>query len=122
MVNCEAYYRKLNENHDDYLKRLFRPENMTIDFFRNFIKAGLLDDHTDIYQSDDIELLWHLRSIRELILKSCKSNADLIFLKFFDGKNSVSQAAKLMGVRHQNASKRLKKICKNAQIMGAKSK
>ncbi|MCD5423010.1 hypothetical protein [Limosilactobacillus fermentum] len=122
MVNCEAYYRKLNENHDDYLKRLFRPENMTIDFFRNFIKAGLLDDHADIYQSDDLELLWHLRSIRELILKSCKSNADLIFLKFFDGKNSVSQAAKLMGVRHQNASKRLKKICKNAQIMGAKSK
>lgn len=122
MVNCETYYRKLHENHDDYLKRLFRPENMTIDFYRNFIKAGLMNDQAEIYKSDDLELLWQLRSVRATILDSCKNSADIIFLKFFNGKNSVSQVAELMGVRHQNVSKRLKKICKNAQILGAKSK
>ena len=109
-------------DHDDYLKRLFRPENMTIDFYRNFIKAGLMNDQAEIYKSDDLELLWQLRSVRATILDSCKNSADIIFLKFFNGKNSVSQVAKLMGVRHQNVSKRLKKICKNAQILGAKSK
>lgn len=114
-VRSNNYYRELNEDRSGYLKRLFDPEAITDNDLKNFIRSGLVNRRHEAYYSCDTELRELLLSLRQVVIDSCQSMSDLVFLKFFDGKRNQNEIAKLMGVRHQNVSKRLKKICKIAQ-------
>lgn len=44
----------------------------------------------------------------------CTKNTDQIFLNYFDGKRSINEISVIYGVTHQNVSKKLTRICKNA--------
>lgn len=115
LVRVNNYYREVNEDRDGYLNRLFDPAKLTENDFKNFIRCGLVDANNDAYLTNDDMLKAKLLTLRQIVIDSCLSMSDLVFLKFFDGKRNQNEIAKIMDIRHQNVSKRLKKICKNCR-------
>ena len=60
------------------------------------------------------ELLRNLQDLQEVIQLGCTKNTDQTFLNYFDGERSINKIADIYGVAHQNVSKKLTRICKNA--------
>lgn len=114
-VALSDYYKSESQNTDEYIRKLFRWSDITSENIKQFIRLGLSDSHHSIYSSDNLELIYHLRQIQQAIECACPSTADLIFLKYFNGKRNNSEIAELMNVSHQSVSKRLKKISKKAK-------
>ena len=107
------------EDHSDYssegLRSLFCLDNLSQEVIRNFILLGLCSQtRRNELCADDEELLDAINWLGQEIDESLTAS-DKILVSFFDGTNNVSTVANMIGVSHQNISKKIKKICKNAE-------
>lgn len=118
-VTSEQLENLPEHNRIDYsseaLRSLFDIHNLNQDVIRNFIVLGMMkqEKRTDVC-ADDENLLDALNWLSQEIEESLTSS-DKILVAFFDGQNNLSTVAQMVGVSHQNVSKKLKKICKNAE-------
>lgn len=118
-VTSERLENYPEEDHSDYssggLRSLFCLDNLSQEVIRNFILLGLCSQtKRNELCSDDEELLDAINWLGQEIDESLTAS-DKILVSFFDGTNNVSTVANMIGVSHQNISKKIKKICKNAE-------
>ena len=93
--------------------------NILIDYkiLKKHLKEVLnLLDHKDINELEDysFDLLQNLQELQKIVWMGCTKNTDQIFLNYFDVKRSINEISVIYGVTHQNVSKKLTRICKNA--------
>ncbi|MCC4466858.1 hypothetical protein [Limosilactobacillus reuteri] len=95
------------------LTELFKFENIGISEIRRVITLGLLTPEVRD-RIDNPDLRDAISWLCEEILSSMTCQ-DREFIANFDGKSNISKIAYKLGMSHQNVSKKLKKICKNAE-------
>lgn len=99
----------------DTIRVLFKFDRINQKVIRNFILLGLVNKNKRDEASNNNQLLLEaLNWLGEEIWNSM-SEQDRKLVLLFDGRNSISYVANLLGVSHQNISKKIKKICKNAE-------
>lgn len=121
IVDGKDFLREQRENKEAYLSKLFDPDKISEDDYKNFIKAGYFNRDPRSLEIDNEIIIDGMRQMRAIILSACKVG-DFNFLKKFNGENSINDIATITGVSHQAVSKKLKKICKNSRKMVADAK
>lgn len=114
-IMSRDYEIKNQENKKEYIERLFDTNNLEVNDLRNFIKLGLHKDLKKLnFEDYSFDLLQNLQELQKIVWMGCTKNTDQIFLNYFDGKRSINEISVIYGVTHQNVSKKLTRICKNA--------
>lgn len=99
----------------DTLRNLFKIDNIDQSVIRNVILLGFMNPEIRIKVSEiDDSLLDALDWLCSEIGQSMTAQ-DKKLIIMFDGQETVSSIANKLGVSHQNISKKIKKICKNAE-------
>lgn len=114
-IMSKDYEVKNQENKKGYIERLFNIDNLEVNDLRNFVKLGFYKDLKKLNFGDySFELLRNLQDLQKIIQLGCTKNTDQTFLNYFDGERSINEIADVYGIAHQNVSKKLTRICKNA--------
>lgn len=120
-LSWKKYEIERHSDRDEYIQRLFNVDNLSVNDLRRFIRMGLhktlgvldLEDYS-------FHIIQELQKLQKIVWLGCTKNTDQTFLSYFDGKRSINEIADIYGIAHQNVTKKITRICKNALKKGAR--
>ncbi|PWT35282.1 hypothetical protein DKZ29_06095 [Limosilactobacillus reuteri] len=114
-LSWKKYEIERYSDKDEYIQHLFGVDNLAVNDLRRFIRMGLHKSLKGLDLEDySFRTIQGLKKLQMIIQMGCTKNTDKTFLNYFDGDRSINDIADIYGITHQNVTKKITRICKNA--------